>query len=61
MGRCHPGLPTQTYSATINLVAGTKYPIKIDYYDDNGNSSLQLYWSFLGQPMQIVPNSQLYP
>ena len=46
-------------SGTITLQAGQSYTIKVDYYQDGGGSLCQLFWSSLGMPMQIVPQTQL--
>jgi hypothetical protein len=48
-------------SATVQMVAGQKYTITVQHYQDQGESLLQLYWSSPGLPMEIVPKSQLYP
>jgi hypothetical protein len=48
-------------SGRYNLIAGHKYPIKIDYYQDQGGSVLQLMWQTLGTQMVVVPTSQLSP
>jgi hypothetical protein len=52
--------PTE-YSATIPLVAGQKYAIRMDYYDDTGGAVAQLRWSSPSTPKQLVPQAQLYP
>jgi len=48
-------------SAQINLTAGEKYNIDIKYFQGGGGSLLMLYWTAPGFPMQIVPQTQLYP
>lgn len=48
-------------SGTIDFVAGQKYNIDIKYFQGGGGSLLMLYWTIPGLPMQIVPQSQLYP
>ena len=47
--------------ATVNLVAGQKYPIQIEYYKDQGLSHARMLWSSPSTPKRIVPQSQLYP
>lgn len=47
-------------SAAIALVGGQKYSIKLDFYQDQGGSLLQLSWSSPGLPTEIVPTSQMY-
>lgn len=48
-------------TGTINLEAGKKVPIKVQYFQGGGGSELQLYWSALGVPWQVVPETQLFP
>eukprot|EP00026_Physarum_polycephalum_P009525 Phypoly_transcript_09652.p1 GENE.Phypoly_transcript_09652~~Phypoly_transcript_09652.p1 ORF type:complete len:444 (+),score=46.37 Phypoly_transcript_09652:82-1332(+) len=48
-------------SATMTMVAGHKYDIKVLYYEDTGDSEVHLLWS-QGSclPKQVIPQSQLY-
>ncbi|MEK0316084.1 PA14 domain-containing protein [Cohnella sp. 56] len=48
-------------SGTISLTAGTKYTIKIEYYNNQPGAVMKLYWEYPGQAKQIVPQSRLYP
>lgn len=48
-------------SGIINLVAGQKYDIKIEYYENTGESVTKLYWSSKSTLKTIVPKLQLYP
>ncbi|BDI14854.1 hypothetical protein ANSO36C_06560 [Nostoc cf. commune SO-36] len=48
------------YSGAIALVAGQKYNIKLEYYDNNGRAASQLAWSSSTQAKEIIPQSQLY-
>jgi hypothetical protein len=48
-------------SGTITLVAGQKYNISIEYYQNVSGATAQLWWSSPSQPKQIVPQSQLFP
>jgi hypothetical protein len=48
-------------SGTITLTAGTKYSIKLEYYENTGGATCKLSWSSANQGKQIVPQSQLYP
>jgi len=45
---------------TINLIAGQKYDIKLEYYENAGRAALQLMWSSAHQAQEIVPQSQLF-
>jgi hypothetical protein len=47
-------------SHTISMVAGQKYDIKIEYYENTGLASMKLYWSSTHTPMEIVPTSALF-
>ena len=47
-------------TATIELVAGEKYDIRLEYYENQGNASASLAWSSDSQEYEIVPQSQLY-
>ena len=47
-------------SGAIDLVAGQKYDIKVDYYQRSGGSIAQLFWAAPDIARQIVPQSYLY-
>lgn len=47
-------------SGTITLVAGQKYDIQLDYYNNLGEGKIRLDWSSNSQAKQIVPKSQLF-
>jgi glucose/arabinose dehydrogenase len=47
-------------SGSIALVAGQKYDIKLEYYENNNRAVSQLAWSSPTQTKQIIPQSQLY-
>ncbi|MEO1744549.1 MAG: PQQ-dependent sugar dehydrogenase [Cyanobacteria bacterium J06629_9] len=48
------------HTGQITLQAGQKYDIRMDYYENSGGAVAQLAWSSASQPLQIVPQSQLY-
>jgi glucose/arabinose dehydrogenase len=48
-------------SGTISLVAGQRYDIKLEYYDQHYHAVCRLLWSSARQAKQIVPQSQLFP
>jgi photosystem II stability/assembly factor-like uncharacterized protein len=52
--------PATEHIGTINLVAGKKYDIKLEYYDNQYSAVAQLAWSSSSQAYEIVPESQLY-
>ena len=47
-------------SGTIALVAGQKYDIKLEYYENTGQAVAKLAWSSSSQTKEIIPQSQLY-
>jgi hypothetical protein len=51
--------PTEN-SGTITLVAGQKYSIIMEYYEDGGGAVAKLLWSSPSTAKQVVPTSQLY-
>ena len=51
---------TQEDSGTISLVAGQAIHIKIEHFQAQPDSQLQLSWSGPGLARQVIPQSQLY-
>ncbi|MEH2196608.1 MAG: PA14 domain-containing protein [Nostoc sp.] len=51
---------TTEYSGAIALVAGQKYDIKLEYYENTYTAISQLSWSSNSQTKEIIPQSQLY-
>jgi glucose/arabinose dehydrogenase len=47
-------------SSKITLVAGQKYDIKLEYFENTGNASSKLSWSSASQVKQIIPQAQLF-
>jgi hypothetical protein len=52
--------PTEN-SGTISLTAGTRYSVRLEYYERGGGATAQLSWSSSCQTKGIVPATQLYP
>jgi|GEM_PF-2576981 len=51
-----------TYNTgTISLTAGQKYDITLEYYENAGGATIQLFWSSPSTAEQIIPQTQLYP
>src|SRR5438094_4486786 len=49
-------------TGTINLNAGGRYDIRLDYYEGSGSAVIKLEWLPPGQnSYEVVPASQLYP
>ena len=53
------GATTNT-SANVALTAGTKYNIKLEYYENAGGAVIKLQWTYPGQALQIIPATRLY-
>jgi hypothetical protein len=52
--------PTE-WSGAIALAAGTKYDVRLDYYENGGGAVCQLLWSTPTRVKGIIPQAQLYP
>jgi len=48
-------------SGNINLEAGAKYDIRLDYFDNGGAAVVELRWSAPGVAKEIIPTARLYP
>ncbi len=48
-----------TATGTLELKAGARVPLKLDYYENAGFASLKLEWSGLNLPRQVIPASAL--
>lgn len=49
-----------SHTGTIELRAGQRYTIQMDYYENLGDASAQLFWSSTSQTEELVPQSQLF-
>ena len=47
-------------SASIDLIAGEKYDIKVEYFNDNSTSQVILSWSSNMQTKEVIPQRQFY-
>lgn len=47
-------------SGSIDLVAGQKYDLRFDYYENLGDAHARLFWSSASQERQIIPRNRLY-
>lgn len=52
--------PNTFISSSINLVAGQKYDIKLEYFNSDDRSVLELFWSSPSTVLEFVPVSQLF-
>jgi glucose/arabinose dehydrogenase len=49
-----------TRSGQFQMAKGTKYDLRVEYYDRFGNAGSKLEWSSASQFRQVIPKSQLY-
>jgi glucose/arabinose dehydrogenase len=54
-----PQAPTE-WSGTINLEAGERYPITLEFFEDGGGAVIRLLWQSTLLPKQVIPQSQLF-
>lgn len=52
--------PTE-HSGHISLEGGKKFPIRLEYYEDDALAACKLFWSSEKISKDIIPASQLYP
>ncbi|SFF26733.1 PA14 domain-containing protein [Spirosoma endophyticum] len=45
----------------IDLVAGQRYDIQMDYFEYTGGATARLGWAYPGQSLTIIPKERLYP
>jgi parallel beta-helix repeat protein len=50
----------RTTSGTINLIAGKRVPIRLEYFENTEGASLKLEWSGPGVTRQVIPTAQLF-
>ncbi|MHC4248261.1 MAG: PA14 domain-containing protein, partial [Planctomycetota bacterium] len=48
------------HNGTIDLVAGERYSITIDYYEDSGDAIAELRWSSPSTTKEIIPQAYLF-
>ena len=52
--------PTEA-SGTINLTAGQRYDVRMEFYEKTGSALARLLWSAPGIAKQVVPQVRLFP
>jgi hypothetical protein len=48
------------WSGSFALVAGQKYSIKMEFYENGGGATAKLAWSSPSTPKQFIPTAQLF-
>lgn len=51
---------TTEWTGEINLIAGQRYPVKIEYFENGGDALIEFAWSNAKVPREIVPKRQLF-
>jgi subtilisin len=59
--RWGPPFETLPRSAPVEMKAGEKVDVRLEYYDAEGEALIQLLWSSVSTPKQIIPLRNLYP
>jgi hypothetical protein len=54
-----PHAPTEN-SAIIKLFGGSRYNIKLEYFQGGGGATMKLLWSSASQPKQVIPEDRLF-
>lgn len=49
-----------THKSSIKLKKGQKYPIKVEYFEDVQNASIQVKWASKSQAEEVIPYKALY-
>jgi len=55
-----PTAATGTFEGTIELVAGRRYPIVLEHYENTGDAKAYLRWKSLHRALEIIPQSRLF-
>ena len=48
-------------NATVNLTAGQRTPLRLEYFESGGAAAISFYWNSARQPWEVVPASKLIP
>src|SRR5215475_3033483 len=51
----------ETRSAPVDLKAGEKADVRVEYYNAGGKARIHLLWNSASTPKQIIPQRHLYP
>ena len=50
-----------TWSGSVALIAGSRYAVRLEFYENGGGAVAKLEWSSLGTPRAIIPRERLFP
>jgi hypothetical protein len=54
------GMSATEHRAEMELIAGKRYPFKMEYFQDEGTAEARLFWSGPGLPRQVVPAEKFF-
>ena len=54
------GMSATEHRAELQMVAGKRYPFKMEYFQDEGTAEARLFWSGPGLPRQVVPAEKFF-
>ena len=54
------GMTATEHQAEVQMVAGRRYPFKMEYFQDEGTAEVRLFWSGPGLPRQVVPAEKFF-
>lgn len=52
--------PSGTFTATIELQGGVRYPIVLEHFETTSDAEMHLRWQSTNQPLQIIPSIRLF-
>ena len=52
------GMSTTEHRAQLPMIAGRRYPLKMEYFQTDGTAEARLLWSGPGLPRQVVPEEK---
>ncbi len=50
-----------TWSGSVALLAGSRYAVRLEYFENGGGAVAKLEWSSPGTPRAIIPRERLFP
>lgn len=50
-----------TAAVQVDLTAGQRYPLQVEYFEKDKTAIAALQWSYPGMAQEVIPTSRLYP
>ncbi len=54
------GMTATEHNTEVEMVAGERYPLKMEYFQAEGTAEVRLFWSGPGLPRQVVPAEKFF-